>query len=56
MFKRDKIYDDACEYVCNHEDYDVMRSWEHYYLARQYVEDNFYNNLQKDYEYYTSMM
>ena len=56
MFKSDKIYEDASEYVCNHEDYNIVRSWEHYYMARQFVEENLYKYLNADYEYYASFM
>ena len=56
MFKSEKICDDAADYVCNHEDYDIVRSWEHYYMARDYVNKNYYKNLEKECEYYKEIM
>jgi len=52
MFNSEKILDDASDYVVNHEDYDIVRSWEHYYMARDYVNKNYYKALYAEYEYY----
>ena len=56
MFKGDKIRDDAWDCVSNDEDYDNMRAWEHYYMACDYVNENYYKNLEKECEYCKEIM
>ena len=56
MFKIDKLYKDASEYVCDNEDSNVIRTYEQNYMAIEFVRDNYYYNLNKDYEYYMSLI
>jgi hypothetical protein len=52
MFQSDKIYNEASNYVKYYENYDVTCSYEYYYIAQKYIEDNFYKNLKICNDYY----
>jgi hypothetical protein len=52
MFKQEKIWLDAIDYVNNHKDFKKMKPSSYFKITVDFVLDNFHKNILKDYDYY----